>query len=457
MQKGDGGEFQHYARSLDGKWHQLTRYEDRAVQAVLGRPGSAAVTPVYFVSLKDAPRGKLLRMEFDNATGARAESAPFTVIIPEGKDTLVSGFGEFGGNLAVTEERIYVTYQLGGPSEVRVFDLSGRPVLAPAQFAVGSVGEIVPGAGHNATVLFHDTSYIEAPTWFAFDPVAGTTTKTPLSVIAPVNFADCEVVREWATSKDGTRVPVNIIRRKGLALDGSHPCVVTAYGGFGFSRTPAFRPATRILLDQGVVFADANIRGGGEFGDDWHRQGNLTRKQNVFDDFYAVCRHLIAAGYTRAARLAIQGGSNGGLLMGATLTQHPDVARCVVSYVGIYDMLRVELSANGAFNIPEFGSVKNAAQFKALSAYSPYHHVTDGAQYPAVLFLTGANDPRVDPMQSRKMTARLQAAGATCLLRTSASSGHGIGSSLEEIIEETVDADAFIFGQLGVQYRPVPH
>jgi prolyl oligopeptidase len=266
-------------------------------------------------------------------------------------------------------------------------------------------------------------------------------------------------VRDFATSHDGTKVPVNIVRPKGLALDGSHPCVLTAYGGYGMSREPAFSPVRHVLLEQGVIFAEANIRGGGEFGEEWHRQGNLTRKQNVFDDFVACAQLLIEKKYTTPARLAIEGGSNGGLLMGAALTQHPELFKCVVSHVGIYDMLRVELSPNGAFNTTEFGTVKDEAQFKALLAYSPYHHVKDGTSYPAVLFLTGANDPRVDPMQSRKMTARLQAAAAAAkstapvLLRTSASSGHGMGTALGERIEQQVDVDAFLFHELGVAWK----
>jgi len=302
-------------------------------------------------------------------------------------------------------------------------------------------------------VLFYDTSYIDCPAWFACRD--GATARLPISQVSPVDFSDCEVVRESARSKDGTVVPVNIIRRKGLALDGSHPCIITGYGGYGINSSPFFSPARRAYIEQGVVFAEANIRGGGEFGEAWHRAGYLTKKQNVFDDFAAAAQHLIDAGYTTHARLALTGGSNGGLLMGAVLTQHPDLAKCVVSHVGIYDMLRVELSPNGAFNITEFGTVKDAAQFKALHAYSPYHHVQEGVKYPDILFLTGANDPRVDPMQSRKMTARLQAAGANCLLRTSANSGHGIGSSLNERIEEQVDVDAYFFAELGVDYRPV--
>jgi prolyl oligopeptidase len=169
-----------------------------------------------------------------------------------------------------------------------------------------------------------------------------------------------------------------------------------------------------------------------------------------------VLKHLVARKYTSAARLGIEGRSNGGLLMGATLTQRPELMKAVVAHVGIYDMLRVELSPNGAFNVPEFGTVKDAAQFKALFAYSPYHNVKDGTSYPAVLFLTGANDPRVDPMQSRKMAARLQAATGgkgTILLRTSDSAGHGIGTSLSERIDELADVYAFFFAQLGVKAR----
>ncbi len=219
------------------------------------------------------------------------------------------------------------------------------------------------------------------------------------------------------------------------------------------SLTPAFTPSRIVLLENGGIYAVANLRGGSEYGETWHKQGNLTHKQNVFDDFTAVAQHLIQRGYTSSSKMAIIGGSNGGLLMGAMLTQHPQLARAVVSYVGIYDMLRVELSPNGSFNIPEFGSVEDADQFHALYAYSPYHHVQDKAAYPATLFLTGANDPRVDPMQSRKMTARLQAAsssGEPILLRTSASSGHGRGTALSEQIEQTVDVDAFLFDKLGI-------
>jgi prolyl oligopeptidase len=222
--------------------------------------------------------------------------------------------------------------------------------------------------------------------------------------------------------------------------------------------TPYFSDSRRAFVEQGGVWAIAILRGGGEFGEEWHRAGNLTRKQNVFDDFAVAAKRLIEARVTSPAKLAIEGGSNGGLLMGAALTQHPDLFKAVVAHVGIYDMLRVETTPNGAFNVTEYGTVEDPAQFDALFAYSPYHHVVDGTRYPDVLFLTGANDPRVDPFHSRKMTARLRAATggkSRVLLRTSADTGHGIGSSLDATIAETVDVYAFLFDELGVPYRPV--
>jgi prolyl oligopeptidase len=202
--------------------------------------------------------------------------------------------------------------------------------------------------------------------------------------------------------------------------------------------------------------ATAILRGGGEFGEQWHHGGNLANKQNVFDDFIAAAEMLIARQYTTPARLAIRGRSNGGLLMGAALTQRPELFRAVYSGVGLYDMLRVELDANGAFNVTEFGTVTNPDQFRALYAYSPYHHVRDGARYPAILMTTGAHDGRVNPAHSRKMIARLQAAASDdlpILLRTSERSGHGMGSSRSEVIAEQTDVWAFLMDQLGMSGR----
>jgi prolyl oligopeptidase len=216
---------------------------------------------------------------------------------------------------------------------------------------------------------------------------------------------------------------------------------------------PSFDFENRLWFDRGGIYVVANLRGGGEFGEEWHLAGNLTKKQNVFDDFAACAQHLIARGYTRSGKLAVEGGSNGGLLMGAFLTQNPALARAVVAHVGLYDMLRVELDPNGAFNVTEFGTVKDPAQFRALHAYSPYHNVKDGTGYPAVFFLAGETDGRVNPAHSRRMTARLQAATASknpILVRLSPSSGHGMGTGLAEKIAQQAEVFLFLFDQLGM-------
>ncbi len=444
VQDGDGGEFAHFLRSTDGQWKQFSRFGDKTLQAAFGPNDD-----LFLVSRRDAPRGKILRIPIDRLDVSAAET-----IVPQGKDSIVS---EFGGAPTVmpTDTRLYVEYQLGGPSEIRVFDLEGRSLPAPKQLPVSTVGGLM--RLEKEEILFYNASYIAPPARYHYDPTTGRTSRPRLATDSPVDFSNLEVVREFATSQDGTKVPVNILLPKTAKRDGSNPCVVTGYGGYQVNITPSFRASRQILLEQGVIYAVANLRGGGEYGAEWHRQGNLTHKQNVFDDFAAVLQHLINRKYTSSKKLAITGGSNGGLLMGALVTQHPDLAAAVVSHVGIYDMLRVELSPNGAFNIPEFGTVTNPDHFRALHAYSPYHNVRDGVRYPPTLFLTGANDPRVDPMQSRKMTARLQAASTTdtpILLRTSANTGHGGGTPLAERINNSVDANAFIFQHLGVQYRP---
>lgn len=440
VQDGDGGQFAHFLRSTDGQWRRFSEFGDKVIQAEFGPHDD-----LYILSRQDAPRGKIVRAKVDEL-----DARPWETVVAESEDTIVSNFMR-GGTLLAAGDRLYVAYQLGGPSEVRVFDLSGRPLPAPEQAPVSSVGGLTPGEGRS--VLFARSSYTEPLVTYVYHPDSGETSATLFRSELSASFDDTEVVREFATSKDGTRVPVNILYRKGLARNGKNPCLATAYGGYGISLSPYANALNRILLDHGFVVAVANLRGGGEYGERWHLEGNLTNKQNVFDDFAAVLRRLADRGYTSSQRLAIEGGSNGGLLMGATLTQHPELVKAVVSHVGIYDMLRVELSPNGEFNITEFGTVKNPRHFAALLAYSPYHNVRRGAAYPPALFLTGANDPRVEPMQSRKMTARLQAVGAQAWLRTSSDSGHGAGTPLDERIEQEVDVFAFVFDQLGVEFK----
>jgi prolyl oligopeptidase len=440
VQNGDGGQFAHYLMAPDGRWTQVARFEDGVVSAAFGHAAS-----LYLVSRQGAPRGRVLSLPLASPDLARA-----TLLVPEAD-------GSIEPPLVVTKARLFVRRIEGGPDRVDAFDAQGKALGRLPLPPVSSVQELV-GFGDD-DLLFRVQSYTEPPAWRRFD-ADGKLRDTALVTRAPVSFDDVEVSRELALSQDGTRVPLNIVHRKGLVLDGSHPTLLTGYGGYSISRRPAFLGEKgRLWLDQGGVWVDANLRGGGEFGDEWHRGGNLTRKQNVFDDFLACARHLIERRYTSPAKLAIEGGSNGGLLMGAAFTQAPELFRAVVSRVGIYDMLRVELDPNGAFNVTEFGTVADPEQFRALYAYSPYHHVKDGTPYPAILLPTGANDGRVNPMQSRKMLARLQAAtssGYPVLLRASASSGHGHGTAAGEAIELQADVFAFLFDQLGVAYRNVP-
>ena len=448
---GDGGQFAHYLMNADGHWIQLTRFEDEIVSVKFGPGDRGSEGALYLLSRKNAPRGQILLLPL-----AQLDLAQAKVLVPQS-----SGTGTAEADRASIEHfiptwgRLYVIDIMGGPSRVRVFDNQGNALPAPPLPPIAAVYGGVPTGGGD--VLFYTTTYLEPPAWYRFDAATGKAVRTALYETSPVKFDDTEVVRDFATSRDGTRVPLNILRLKGAKLDGTHPALLTGYGGYGISTKPFFQGFfARLWLDQGGILVDTNLRGGAEYGEEWHTAGALTHKQNVFDDFLACAQYLIDQKYTSPEHLAIIGGSNGGLLMGAALTQRPDLFRAVVSFVGIYDMLRVELDPNGAFNVTEFGTVKDPDQFKALYAYSPYHHVKDGTAYPAILMPTGENDHRVNPMESRKMTARLQAANSSdhpILLRTTSNAGHGIGTSLDEQIEEQADVFSFLFDQLGIKYE----
>ena len=427
---GDGGDFLHYMLEPDGRWHQITRLSDQTSKAAFG-PGNS----LYVRSRNDAPMGKLLEL----SPPGFALTAAKTVVTP-GRSSIQDFLAE--------GPYLYVRYMAGGPSKLVVKE-TGKPERIIDIPAISSVGELVRATGNQ--LLFESQTFVDPSAWYRYDPAAGRVTKTALLQTSSAGFSDVEVVRQFAISKDGTHVPLNILKLRGTKLGGSNPTLLTGYGGFDIAEAPNFLVRRRLWLDHGGVWAIANLRGGSEFGESWHEQGRLTKKQNVFDDFIACAEHLIKTKYTNPEKLVIEGGSNGGLLMGAALTQRPDLFRAVVSHVGIYDMLRMETFPNGAFNVTEYGTVREPDQFRALYDYSPYHHVKDGADYPAVLFLTGDNDGRVDPMNSRKMTARLQAATHSdrpIFLRTSSGSGHGIGTALNQRIEEDADVFAFLFDQL---------
>jgi prolyl oligopeptidase len=431
---GDGGDFSYYLRDESGAWTRVAVDADKIRTIELGFDGN-----LYALSLKDAPRGKVLSMPM-----AKPDLAAAKVVVAQGDDTIQS--------LTPTATMLYVDYMVGGPSEVRIFDLSGKALrkLPTEPVSRNAVTARLDGDD----VLISSQSYLHALAVYRYSASSNKLAKTALAGERPFNFNDAEVVREMAVSKDGTKVPVNILMKKGTKLDGSHPLLLYGYGGYGLSEEPGSGPFNRVWLDHGGIYVDVNLRGGGEYGEAWHLAGNLANKQHVFDDMIAAAEHVIARGYTKPDKLAALGGSNGGLLMGAILTQRPDLFRAVWSAVGIYDMLRVENTPNGAFNVTEFGTVKDAAQFKALYAYSPYHHVKDGTAYPAILFSTGENDGRVDPYNSRKMAARLQAAnpaGRPILLRISADTGHGIGTSLDKRVAEDADGLAFLMSELGMK------
>jgi prolyl oligopeptidase len=442
-QLGDGGDFAHFLIGPNGMATPLARLEDGVKSIAVAPTGD-----LFLFSRKDAPRGKILRLRAGENDLARA-----SLVVPE-SEAVIQGYDthslEIRTTFVATRSNLFVVDIVGGPSQIRNFDLDGRfKRIVPAE-PVSAVGEPLPISDDR--ILFASASYLHPPGWFQYDARDGKTGATSLIEKSPMNFDDCEIIRESATSRDGTKVPLSIIRRKNTKMDGKNPTLLYGYGGYGIVLAPNYlSPKYRVWLDHGGVLAVANLRGGGEFGEEWHKAGSLTQKQNVFDDFIACAEHLIKIHYTNPERLAIEGGSNGGLLMGAVLTQRPELFRAVVSHVGIYDMLRVELDPNGSFNVPEYGTVKDPEQFKALYAYSPYHRVKDGVAYPAVLFMTGENDHRVNPMNSRKMTARLQAAttsGRPVLLRTSGSAGHGMGTALSEQIQEAADVLAFLISQM---------
>ena len=438
VQKGDGGEWQVFVRGqgADSTWWQVADISDKCVYATFGADA------VYLLSRRDAPRGQVLRLPLTR--GATVAAAH--VIVPQ-SDLAID-------DLAVTHDTVWLVYMNGGPQQVRTFDINGTPLAPvdiPAMTSVSAYFARLSRLGQDLVAWSTESYTAPATWWVAADGQAPRA--TALRTSTPIDLSTYEVTREFATSRDGTRVPLNVIAAPGTPRDGSAPALLTAYGGYGISMVPRFNPELLLWLEQGGIFVEANIRGGGEFGAEWHHAGRLATKQNCFDDFIACADHLVDSRITSRERLAIAGGSNGGLLMGAVLTQRPDIARAVVADVPVMDSLRSETTTNGGFNTTEFGTVEDPALFAALLAYSPYHNVVDATAYPAVLLTAGENDTRVDAWHAKKMTARLQQATTSdrpVLLRLE-STGH-LAGSLDQSIEETTDLHSFLFDQLDIGY-----
>ncbi|MBV9794414.1 MAG: S9 family peptidase [Actinobacteria bacterium] len=454
-EQGDGGQWQVFVRAQSAgpqDWWLVADVEDQISYATFGPDG------LYLLSRRDAARGTVLRLPLrPGATVAQA-----AVVIPQPNLAIESAAGaaNHDGGLVVTGSWLWLQVIDGHAPFLLVYRLDSltedpgwaNPAGAVTGEAGAAIDTVVRLGGDD--IAYTTEGYTEPRSWWQVSGT-GTPRRTALVASSPLDFSGYEVSRQIATSPDGTRVPITLISPRGLPRDGHAPVLLTGYGGYGFTLTPRFTPSDLLWLEQGGVLAIAHIRGGGEYGQAWHHAGRLTAKQNVFDDFAACARHLIDSGLTSSARLALLGGSNGGLLMGAMVTQHPDLARAVVAMVPVLDMLRVELHPNGAFNVTEYGTVEDPAQFRALYAYSPYHHVKDGTAYPAVLLTAGEFDPRVDAYHAKKMAARLQAATSSAepvLLRIEAG-GHGLGRSLDQQVSELADVYTFLFDQLGVDYR----
>lgn len=354
-------------------------------------------------------------------------------------------------DFAIVDGRLALSVLEDVRSRLFVYDLDGKQQYEIALPTLGAVSEL--SARPDADELYFTfQSFVHPPTVYRFE-----LEKQSLSVVhqptLPIDPAAYATEQVWCTSKDGTRIPVFVVHKRDVSPGGDNPCVLYGYGGFNISITPTFQANLFPWLDCGGVVAIANIRGGGEFGREWHFAGRAEKKQNSFDDMIAAAEKLIADRWTRPERLGARGGSNGGLLMGALMTQRPDLFRALVCQVPLLDMLRYHRFSVARLWIPEYGSADDAKQFETLRAYSPYHHVRDGEKYPAVLFTTAESDSRVDPMHARKMAARMQPHATPerpVLLWTETKAGHGAGKPLRKQIETAVDYWTFFCWQLGV-------
>ncbi|MDP9264101.1 MAG: prolyl oligopeptidase family serine peptidase [Acidobacteriota bacterium] len=399
---------------------------------------------IYIMTNEDAPRYRMFKVAA--ASPARAN---WKEIIPQG-DAVLVGTKIIGGKL-------FAEYEKNASSQLKIFSTAGKLLKDVQLPTLGSIAAL-GGEWDSKEAFYGFQSYTVPPTIYHYPLATGVSAQWAKVDAPSVDSAAYQVKQLWFLSKDGTKVPMFVVAKRGLILNGQNPTLLTGYGGFNISSTPAFRRGVYLWLEHGGVFAEANMRGGSEFGEDWHRAGMLGNKQNVFDDFIAAAEFLISQNYTDKEHLAIQGGSNGGLLMGAAFTQRPDLYRAVVCQVPLLDMLRYQNFQIAKLWIPEYGSADDPKQFEWLYAYSPYHHVKEGQSYPAILFMTADTDTRVDPMHAKKMAALMQARAANgsdakrpILLRIEPKAGHGAGKPIAKIIEENTDIYAFLFWQLGVK------
>ena len=394
---------------------------------------------LYLQTNLDAPRGRLVAADLD-----RPGPESWRDVLPEGPDVLEG--------TALIGDWIVAVWLRDASSRVTLHRGDGALLHEVALPVIGSVAGLT-GEWDGREAFLGFTSYAVPPTVYRLalpEPALQLWARAPSEV-----DADRFRVRlVHYPSRDGTPVSMFLVDARDRPTDGRGAALLTGYGGFNVSHTPAFGRGVILFLEKGGLYAVAHLRGGGEYGEDWHRQGMLDRKQNVFDDFLAAADFLVQEGHAARGRLAIMGGSNGGLLVGAALTQRPGLFRAVVCQVPLLDMVRYHLFRIARLWIPEYGSADEPEAFRWLYAYSPYHHVRDGTPYPAVLLTTGESDSRVDPLHARKMAARLQAATSSAhpiLLRIETRAGHGQGKPLSKALEEWTDVWAFVFAELGLE------
>jgi prolyl oligopeptidase len=402
---------------------------------------------LYVRTNEGAPRYRLLRADWRSP-----ERGAWREIVPEEDDVLE--------DVAIVGETIVATYLHHASTRLARFDLAGRPLGALELPQIGSAAASGPWEGGEVFVTF--TSFVVP--WRVYRVELGAANAQGTIALRPDDLwettgtgfevPEVAVSQIFATSKDGTRVPMFVVEGVATRRDGATPTVLWGYGGFNVNQTPAFSARALTTVACGGVWVSAILRGGGEYGEAWHRAGMLERKQNVFDDFYACMDELVRAKVTSPEHLAIAGGSNGGLLTAVAVTQRPHAFRAALSLVPLCDMIRYHLFRIGRLWIPEYGSSEDPEQLEYLLAYSPYHHVVDGTRYPAVLFATAESDSRVDPMHARKMAARMQQAQAASdrpiLLRVETKAGHGAGKPIHKVADELVDELSFVFEQIGL-------
>ena len=399
---------------------------------------------LFFHTDQGAPLGRIIAVDPSNPTAAVVE------VVPERPDKLSS--------CIIVSGTLVVSYLHNASDQILLFDLSGHTAGTIELPAIGSLTGI-SGRPEDDEMFVGFTSFTYPPASFRYEFTTRTLAPSPVGIgtatgsHAGLVGSEYRITQAWYPSRDGTRVSMFLVHRADMPHDGNRPVLLTGYGGFNISLTPAFDPANFVLLDNGGIYAVANLRGGGEYGEAWHDAGMFGRKQNVFDDFIAAAEWLVSAGYSTADRIAIEGGSNGGLLTGAVMVQRPELFGAVVCRVPVVDMLRYHLFTVGRFWVSEYGSSDDPKQFEYLYEYSPLHRVRDGVAYPPILITTADTDDRVSPGMAKKFAARLQAADADdtpVLIRVETQAGHGAGKPVSKMIEEDADIFAFLFKYLKI-------